>query len=224
MTTTTEDIPATVISAAPGSGSFNPGALSSISGDSFSGNINIAQFFSYSAAYTVIASYGDGDDLFNWSLPDGASLVSMHYVIRAYREGSFEAPPGDDTASSAAGEFGSVPASLPAVVMRSDNRGDTPFFPDLPVTTSFTGLGDILLEETDPNAVLLDGHPLNQLTSVQTSSDSAVVKADYLAIRVVYTDAPASTVIPWQRLTNRDELRLTGRRSTQGSNRLTGYL
>jgi len=193
---TTVDIPATVITAAPGSGSFNPAALETVSGDSFTGNIILAQFFAVSAEYTVIGNYGDGPELFNWSLPDGASLVSMHYVLIAYRESSFTSPPGDATAVSAAGEFGSVPTSLPAAVMRSDNRGETPYFPDMAVSTTFSGVGEILLEEPNPDAVLTDGHPLNQITTVQSDTLAAVCKADYLAIRVVYNEAGATTVIP----------------------------
>jgi len=221
---TTVDIPATVISAAPGAGDFSPSALSTISGDSFTGNVQVAQFFATSAEYMVIGSYGDGSDAFNWSLPAGASLVSMHYVLRAIRWGEFSSSPSDATTVAAAAQFGSVPATLPAVVMRSDNRGDTPYFPDLTTTTSFSGVGDLLLEETNPDAVLVDGHPLNQLTSVQRSDNHSTVMADYLAIRVVYNEAGATTGIPWQRLTNRDEVRLTNRRDRQNTTRLTGIL
>jgi hypothetical protein len=132
----------------------------------------------------VVTAYGVGPDLLNWTPPAGATITAVDYVLRAYRESSYP-DSGDATSVAAAAAFGSVPASLPAVIMQHDSRGHSGYFPDLAVTTFWSAAATVILSDPDP-ATAAAGQPFNQFTAVQSETLDAIVKVDYLAVRITY--------------------------------------
>ena len=185
------ELPATDILTAPGSGSSWTDA--SLSNRDASGAIinstliDMAEWFNTSKEYVTIGKYGTGSKKINFDLPAGATVVSVEYVIRAYREASIAVDSGDSTIVAATAEFGSVPATTPWALGKSSVRGDATYASTaMTVTTSWSGVSDVVITDPDPVAAVTNDDPFDMFTSLQQSASSAVVKWDYLGVRITY--------------------------------------
>lgn len=190
----TVELPATVITSAPGNGAkgsnwFDDSLSVENNATGFTGHtqLNMPEFVNASREWLVIGKYGSGSKKLNFDLPAGATLVSIEYVLRAYREGSF-ANTGDATASAATSYFGTTtPASLPAVNGMSSDTGANAYFSDLVVTTSWSSAAERVITDPNPSATLTNDQPFDWFTAVESEALTSVVKVDYLAARITYT-------------------------------------